>query len=276
MGLSARKDEGCNSVGLRMPKGVTHAIQSRSVKGEDTYSVLKGGQATSSAGLYAVFDGHGGTKACSHCAGKLAPFVQSLGVAAKDDAVQDAFWSADAELGGEEGKNDGSTATILVVDDRDAEGTSGLLGMLAWVGDSQGVVVDLAKSSATGAPVIVAETTRHVATDDDEQKRLQQTWQVSRKLRLSGAGKQQTQAPSVAAVHEAARGLGLKLSDDAASVIARARDALPAQSRPVATSHLTPIAVTLGAAACCRVLPHAASYARWLVQGRSSAATTST
>ena len=135
------------------------AVKELKKKGEDAHVVLEGYGGTS---CFAIFDGHGGTKACSHGVSKLAPELKALGTACSNAAIEDAFWAADAELGVAR-VSDGSTGTVLLVDSAD---DGGLQCVLAWVGDSQGAVVDLSAAAICGS------TTRHVADDPAEERRL--------------------------------------------------------------------------------------------------------
>lgn len=156
---------------MSLPMGCTAGVANASLKGEDRSIILKGGATKCS--LAAVFDGHGGTIACTHGISKLAPAVQSLGLGAAESDLADAFWEADQALGAK--CTDGSTATILLTD--------GVQCMLLWVGDSQACAAQLAPEGAS----ILANTTCHVATDDAERLRLEHTWQISRKWRLAAA-----------------------------------------------------------------------------------------
>ena len=92
------------------PSGISYGDAKSVLKGEDNHVVLSAG-----ASCFAVFDGHGGTKACKHGVDALAPAILALGVNATTNAIEDAFWEADAGLGGQ--TTDGSTATILLCDD---------------------------------------------------------------------------------------------------------------------------------------------------------------
>ena len=185
------------------------AVKELKKKGEDAHVVLEGYGGTS---CFAIFDGHGGTKACSHGVSKLAPELKALGTACSNAAIEDAFWAADAELGVAR-VSDGSTGTVLLVDSAD---DGGLQCVLAWVGDSQGAVVDLSAAAICGS------TTRHVADDPAEERRLTHTWQISRQLRLDKALPKDGSAPSLAAVRKAVDALGFEVDDADASVVARA------------------------------------------------------
>ena len=198
------------------PTGISYGDAKSVLKGEDNHVVLSAG-----ASCFAVFDGHGGTKACKHGVDALAPAILALGVNASTNAIEDAFWEADAGLGGQ--TTDGSTATILLCDN---DGAGGLSCVLMWVGDSVGCVADLAAEPAADC---LHCTTRHSTEDAGEEKRLQITWQLSRALRLaaaeSGGGRRNSDPlakPTPTQVKEAATGQRIELSDAEAALLSRA------------------------------------------------------
>ena len=57
------------------PTGISYGDAKSVLKGEDNHVVLSAG-----ASCFAVFDGHGGTKACKHGVDALAPAILALGV----------------------------------------------------------------------------------------------------------------------------------------------------------------------------------------------------
>mmetsp|Transcript_30584 Transcript_30584/g.79406 ORF Transcript_30584/g.79406 Transcript_30584/m.79406 type:complete len:401 (+) Transcript_30584:74-1276(+) len=134
-----------------MTAGVTVAIvNEESHKGEDASSTMD------RAGVlaYGVFDGHGGKHCSQACASNgpsgILPMILSAmdgSTLPSDTAVTDAFWTADAAIGADmllhaERPHAGSTATILCL----APGKSADADfecLLAWVGDSTGIVVDM-------------------------------------------------------------------------------------------------------------------------------------
>ena len=195
-----------------MPTGVQHSVETVTAKGEDRAAVLLGGDA-SACSCFAVFDGHGGVKAAEHGVNKLAPALKAMGCNAKDGAISDAFWTVDADLGGT--TTDGSTATVLLVSDAS---DGGLDCTLAWVGDSQGCLVDL------GTGTVVAETTRHVAESEDEANRLNNTWQMARFMRLKAADHEKEIEDYVTpeTVRSATQELEMSLSDTEVDIMARA------------------------------------------------------
>jgi len=153
------------------PSGVTMAVvNEESHKGEDAHSCLEHGDVLA----YGVFDGHGG-KHCSqgiaNVSGGLSgvlPMILTDGRAAlpEDEVIADAFWTADAQLGawmlGQPDKSHaGSTATVLFV----AEGATSAERscLLAWVGDSTAVAVDMHGEGA------LAHVTRNHSPDVEEE-----------------------------------------------------------------------------------------------------------
>ena len=198
-----------------MPRGVQYGVKAVDLKGEDAHTtILATDEAPSSC--FAVFDGHGGKRASAYGIKHLAPVLQKLGASASDDLLVNAFWDADTALGGK--TTSGSTATVLLVDDADDGGST---CTLIWVGDSMGVVLEMTASAVEGEHTIIGQTTLHLPDQPAEEKRLNDTWQVSRQLRLDRQldGKS---APAVEAVQEAAVTLGFTLNALEALVISRA------------------------------------------------------
>lgn len=194
----------------------SHAVARRMKKDEDKFAHLERSD-RSPATLYGVFDGHGGKTASTYGSQQLARELQALGPSASDKDIEAAFWAADAELG--KICTDGSTASILLV----SRQSDGFECTLAWVGDSQAVVVEMTPEGS-----IVAESTRHCADARLERVRVQQTWDISKAIRFAIAEGLE-QAPrtlegvySPESIMRCARNLNLTLTLDEAMLVGRA------------------------------------------------------
>ena len=119
----------------------------------------------------AVFDGHGGRLASEACLKTVGARLLEAGPPFDDARIAGAFWDADLALGAA-GEMSGTTATVLLVEQR-ADG--GLDGVLAWVGDSAAVRVDM---QAPAAKAMVEVTPMHNPHNADEVDRLQTLWTV--------------------------------------------------------------------------------------------------
>lgn len=156
-----------------MPTLASHGYANATTeKNEDTYCAL----AQPEAAVYGIFDGHGGRRAASYCSEKLGATLQALAPAFTEKEVADAFWSADSSLG-KDGINDGTTATVLLV----APGDAGLSCVLAWVGDSTAVAVDML-SEGGAKRAVLHQTADHKPSNKDEVVRLQQEWDMREQL----------------------------------------------------------------------------------------------
>ena len=147
--------------------GFAHAVTS---KDEDAHAVLS----SECAMLFGIFDGHGGKRAAHHCRDSMSPSLLVLAPDMSEKAVADTFWAADAAMGQE--IVDGTTATVLLV----SKVSSSLACLLAWVGDSTAVSVDMLCQSHKDAVTYV--TPDHKVTSIAEVARLNQEWAVRNHL----------------------------------------------------------------------------------------------
>ena len=133
-------------------------------------------RATPSLIAFAVFDGHGGKRAAVACLRDVAGRLLMGGPAKwNDDAICDAFWDADLALGASR-TMDGTTATVLLVED--AGGSAPLQCVLAWVGDSAAIHVDMLGAKADGDLLVKHATELHVPDNEAEVVRLRTEWAV--------------------------------------------------------------------------------------------------
>jgi len=114
--------------------------QARPVKGEDTLYVRGtfDGPANQRQLCAAVFDGHGGQAASADALKSVGDRLMNQGPPFTDALIADAFWQADQALG-EAGEMSGTTATVCFLEPCDGA----LAGVLAWVGDSAALHVDM-------------------------------------------------------------------------------------------------------------------------------------
>jgi len=114
--------------------------QGRAVKGEDTLYVrgILDGPADQRTLCAAVFDGHGGKAASAAALKTVGDRLMDHGPPFSDALIADAFWQADQALG-EAGEMSGTTATVCFLEPCDGA----LAGVLAWVGDSAALHVDM-------------------------------------------------------------------------------------------------------------------------------------
>jgi len=160
-----------------MAHGYAHAVTS---KDEDTHAVLH----SAGTSLFAIYDGHGGKQAAEHCREKLSPALIALAPDFEEAAIADAFWAADASLG-KDNVLDGTTATVLLVSHGgDGSATSKARCVLAWVGDSSALVVDMLAPGHHKAAVSHTTSDHHVKSPS-EVARLEQEWAVRKHLRVS-------------------------------------------------------------------------------------------
>ena len=155
-------------------------------KGEDcTTAVVGSGGAPS---CFGVFDGHTGKQASAICQSTVCQrlLTDSRGPPLPTSAIEDVFWAVDLEIG-QRDLIDGTTATVLFVESsppeeaetplREASSAplreapeSGLRCVLAWVGDSTAVALDM--RAAHGVPL--AATRDHNPDSAEEQARMVQ------------------------------------------------------------------------------------------------------
>ena len=198
---------------------LSYAVAERSKKGEDRFVEKPEG----ASALFGVFDGHGGRLASTYGAQHLATKLHGMGAHATSEDIASAFWEADKELG-QKGDTDGSTATCLLAAHH-AE-SDGYDCTLAWVGDSQALVIDLAAQSEK--PAVVAESSRHCADDPTEKQRLKNTWEISKAIRIAAAQGQTTKPRTLdgeyapQSILEWAQKLDITLNDSEAALVGRA------------------------------------------------------
>ena len=175
-----------------MAERLAHGLaQANTRKGEDAIAVALASEITACSG-WAVFDGHGGREFAhtiahdmSHGIDNGPDFNLLAQLCAMDDcglpseeAIKDAFWSADIELGRFlasrlPSKHGGCTAQLLLVrplSDR-------IECSQAWVGDSTALTVDMKTGS------IVYSTLNHNPGEGDESEQLLDMAEVSRACR---------------------------------------------------------------------------------------------
>ena len=119
-------------------------------------------------------DGHGGPSAAQICQDELCAQLAIAGPSATDAALADAFWSVDARIGAA-GDTSGTTAAVLLVDGWNMPGVVNLRCVLANVGDSRGLRVDMRSPVAAALPFA---TRKHTPADADEVNRLKLTVRV--------------------------------------------------------------------------------------------------
>ena len=122
------------STGISLEVG---QAQGPAVKGEDTLYV-RGVFDGAGAICAAVFDGHGGKAASVAALKTVGDRLMDHGPPLSDALIADAFWQADQALG-EAGEMSGTTATVCFLEPCDGA----LAGVLAWVGDSAALHVDM-------------------------------------------------------------------------------------------------------------------------------------
>lgn len=217
-----------------MAHGYAHAVTS---KDEDTHAVLH----SAGTSLFAIYDGHGGKQAAEHCREKLSPALIALAPDFEEAAIADAFWAADASLG-KDNVLDGTTATVLLVSHGGGGGTtSNARCVLAWVGDSSALVVDMLAPGLHKAAVSHVTLDHHVKSPS-EVARLEQEWAVRKHLRASNrspsvvtasretsksqfsgeASKSSVDGVTLAEAREASIALGMDLSDAQVRMLHRA------------------------------------------------------
>lgn len=176
--------------GLPFPRGVRASLSQKHTSKAEDLAVTVAGPVSAA---FAVYDGHGGLQAAQTCVNSLTPKLLALSSLDDDEAIIDAFWDVDAELGVRK-IFDGTTATVLLVangeDDDDTVGESSssslhctarpLRCVLAHVGDSSAIRLNM--HSANSSELLISETTQHLASSVDEQKRIKHLWATRRAL----------------------------------------------------------------------------------------------
>ena len=157
--------------------------QENAAKAEDFWDVTNGKKMS----IAAVFDGHGGKMAAQRCKNELVPtLIARTSWAGLGDSslFADAFWDMDQRVGGG-GINDGTTATVLLVSPQKVgNATKKLECLLAWVGDSTALRVDMTADTAAGAHVPGSTTATHSLSNTSEVRRLKLEWSVREQIEL--------------------------------------------------------------------------------------------
>ncbi|KAL1518842.1 hypothetical protein AB1Y20_003119 [Prymnesium parvum] len=192
-------------------RSISVGVSSKSShKEEDTHAFYTTDHSLSG---FAVFDGHGGGGCSMGCAspenGMLVRLLKGKDTMPTDQKIEEMFWQMDAELGqslaaigghGREkgGAHAGATACVLLVEslkrvtrwssssqrnsppdaESDSSNCRGMACVLAWVGDSTAVTVDMTKETN---PLIWASE-NHSASSNSEQTRLTQLHAVAKAL----------------------------------------------------------------------------------------------
>ena len=152
-----------------------HAQASTS-KAEDVCAVT----ITNDWSIAAVFDGHGGKIAAERCKNELVPTLLEIARSDSstiDAAIADACWEIDESMG-MEGIDDGTTGIGALVQQKKEK----LECLLAFVGDSAGIRVDMTAKTEAGALVPGSTTADHVPSNKSEVHRLQLQWVVREQI----------------------------------------------------------------------------------------------
>lgn len=139
--------------------GVSFGVAALSRKGEDEWAL----QQTPSAVAFGIFDGHTGGVMSAACAKSFLPRILGYDRLPSTKALADAFWAIDEEVG-VTGTMAGTTATVLVVGP--SKVGDGLSCVLAWVGDSTAIQVDMNLGG------VVMTTADHASGSKMEQARI--------------------------------------------------------------------------------------------------------
>ena len=130
--------------------------QKSTSKAEDVCAVT----ITNDWSIAAVFDGHGGKIAAERCKNELVPTLLEIARSDSstiDAAIKDACWEIDESMG-MEGIDDGTTATVGLFKQKKGK----LEGLIAWIGDSTALRVDMTAKTAAGSHVPGSTTANHV------------------------------------------------------------------------------------------------------------------
>ena len=135
--------------------------------------------------VFAVFDGHGGKRAAFRCLQDVAGRLLKGGPATWGDKdIEDVFWETDLALGAD-GVNDGTTATVLLVEDAGAG--LPLRCIVAWVGDSAAVHVNMQGTKRdTAKERVMHATDLHSPENEAEVARLRTHWDVRQRFHQHG------------------------------------------------------------------------------------------
>ena len=151
--------------------------QKSTSKAEDVCAVT----ITEDVSIAAVFDGHGGKIAAERCKNELVPTLLEIahrGSSAIDDAaIADACWGMDESIGIQR-IDDGTTATVGLFKQKKGK----LEGLIAWIGDSTALRVDMTAKTEAGVLVPGSTTADHVPSNKSEVHRLQLQWVVRQQI----------------------------------------------------------------------------------------------
>ena len=151
--------------------------QKSTSKAEDVCAVT----ITNDVSIAAVLDGHGGKNAAEPCKNELVPTLLQVAhndsSAIVDAAIEGAFWDIDESLG-MEGIDDGTTGIAALVQQKKEK----LECLLAFVGDSAGIRVDMTAKTEAGVLVPGSTTADHVPSNKSEVHRLQLQWVVRQQI----------------------------------------------------------------------------------------------
>ena len=150
--------------------------QKSTSKAEDVCAVT----ITNDWSIAAVFDGHGGKIAAERCKNELVPTLLEIARSDSstiDAAIADACWEIDESMG-MEGIDDGTTATVGLFKQKKGK----LEGLIAWIGDSTALRVDMTAKTEAGVLVPGSTTADHVPSNKSEVHRLQLQWAVREQI----------------------------------------------------------------------------------------------
>ena len=150
--------------------------QKSTSKAEDVCAVT----ITNDWSIAAVFDGHGGKIAAERCKNELVPTLLEKARSdwsTIDAAIADACWEIDESMG-MEGIDDGTTATVGLFEQKKGK----LEGLIAWIGDSTALRVDMTAKTEAGVLVPGSTTADHVPSNKSEVHRLQLQWVVRQQI----------------------------------------------------------------------------------------------
>ena len=151
-----------------LAQAVEYGISTHMLKREDAWCRCENADGSFTFG---VFDGHGGP-ALSHKVAEELP--AKLHDAVSDRAIENAFWDVDAAFGAQM-QTQGTTASCLCI--RPTEAGHDII--LAWVGDSRMVEVDMMAGSSN----VAYRTCMHHPDNEDEKRRLEMQWKARQLMR---------------------------------------------------------------------------------------------
>ena len=159
--------------------------QKSTSKAEDVCAVTITNEVT----IAGVFDGHGGPRAAERCKNELVPALlevaRSKSAAIDAPAIVEKFWDMDARVGND-GADDGTTATVLLVRPmKVVNAPNELECVIAWAGDSQAIGVDMTAQTAARARVPGRTTANHVPDNKSEVHRLLLQWKLREQIKIA-------------------------------------------------------------------------------------------